>query len=257
MKIPFLSRLRGSLMCRFERGLLSMPEADWLDWVQRLTSRKVEGLSAREQLVLLFRLQERVAGDLDLAAIRYGDGLHPKHRFMRYEDFFVERTGAGDEVLDIGCSYGVVASAIAERAGARVTGIDLNERHIAEAEKRFPHERVTYVVGDALEDLPEGDFNVIVLSNVLEHLPGRAGFLKRVVSTYHPERLLIRVPLFDRDCLVPLRKELGLEWRLDKTHETEYTQESFDAEMAEAGLRITHKEIRWGEIWAEVKPGRE
>jgi len=241
-------------MRRFERGLLNMPDSDWLDWVQRLAARKVERVSARKRLVLLFRLQERVAGDLDLAAIEYGDGLHPKHRFMRYEDFFVERTGADDVVLDIGCSYGVVARAIAERAGASVTGIDLNERHIAEAKKRFPHERVTYVVGDALKDLPDGEFTVIVLSNVLEHLPGRAEFLKRVVLTYHPERLLIRVPLFDRDCLVPLRKELGLEWRLDKTHETEYTQESFEAEMTEAGLRIAHKEIRWGEIWAEVRP---
>jgi len=64
----------------------------------------------------------------------------------------------------------------------------------------------------------------------------------------------LSVPLFDRDCLVPLSKELGLEWRLDKTHETEYTQESFDAEMTAAGLRVAHWGIRWGAIWAEVKP---
>ena len=68
----------------------------------------------------------------------------------------------------------------------------------------------------------------------------------------HPSRFLIRVPVFERDWRVPLKRELGVEWRLDPTHETEYTLESFEKEMAAAGLRITYQEVRWGEIWAEV-----
>ena len=66
--------------------------------------------------------------------------------------------------------------------------------------------------------------------------------------------LLIRVPLFERDWRIPLRRELGVEYRLDPTHETEYTLESFAAEMHEAGLRVTHQEVRWGEVWAECEP---
>ena len=50
----------------------------------------------------------------------------------------------------------------------------------------------------------------------------------------------------------PSADELGVEWRLDQTHETEYTLESFAEEMAAAGLHITHQQVRWGEIWAEV-----
>ncbi|MBU0512922.1 MAG: hypothetical protein KJ638_14640 [Chloroflexi bacterium] len=53
---------------------------------------------------------------------------------------------------------------------------------------------------------------------------------------------------------MPLKKELGVEWRLDPTHEIEYTQETFAAEMAEARLKVTHLEVRWGEIWSECKP---
>ena len=53
---------------------------------------------------------------------------------------------------------------------------------------------------------------------------------------------------------VPLKRELDVEWRLDPTHETEYTVESFAEEMAEAGLAVTHQDVRWGEIWAEVVP---
>jgi len=59
--------------------------------------------------------------------------------------------------------------------------------------------------------------------------------------------------LFERDWRVPLKKELGVEWRLDTTHETEYTLESFKEEIANAGLSITHLEVQWGEIWAQVQ----
>jgi len=100
--------------------------------------------------------------------------------------------------------------------------------------------------------LPDEKFDVVILSNVLEHLPGRPLFLRCLYETFQPERFLIRVPLFERDWRVPLKKELGVEWRLDRTHEIEYTQESFEAEIEEAGLVIAHLEVRWGEIWAEV-----
>jgi hypothetical protein len=37
-----------------------------------------------------------------------------------------------------------------------------------------------------------------------------------------------------------------VEWRLDTTHETEYTLESFVDEISKAGCRIVHQEVRWG-----------
>jgi hypothetical protein len=96
-------------------------------------------------------------------------------------------------------------------------------------------------------------FDVVVLSNILEHLPERPAFLRRMQQAARPSRMLIRVPLFERDWQVPLKRELGVEWRLDPTHETEYTLESFVDEVTQAGCRIVHQEVRWGEIWAEVR----
>ena len=49
-------------------------------------------------------------------------------------------------------------------------------------------------------------------------------------------------------------KELAVDWRLDPTHEIEYTQENFEQEMVEADLTILHSEVHWGEIWAVVLP---
>ena len=87
---------------------------------------------------------------------------------------------------------------------------------------------------------------------MLEHLSKHSIFLSKVWNKVNPKRMLIRVPLFERDWRVPLKKELGVEWRLDPIHETKYTIESWAKEIKEAGLAVTHQEIRWSEIWAEV-----
>ncbi len=100
----------------------------------------------------------------------------------------------------------------------------------------------------------EGPFDAVILSNVLEHLPNRSQFLREMVERLRPSRILLRVPVFERDWRVPLKQELGIDYRLDPTHLAEYTLESFAAEMADAGLDVIHQEARWGEIWAEAVP---
>lgn len=209
---------------------------------------------AKAALIELLEIERVVSGQIDLAALEYGDGVHVKHRLMRYHDFFVNRIKAGERVLDVGCGYGAVASSIAERAGARVTGIDLSEANIAKARAAFTRPNLEFMVGHAPEDLRSDHFDVIVLSNVLEHVDRRIDFLRQLVGKATPARLLIRVPMFDREWRVPLRKELGLYHFSDPTHFIEYTREEFEQEMRGAGLAIRHLQVNWGEIWAEVSP---
>lgn len=227
-------------------------------WTQRVVTRLVARAQSRlapaEALRFLLELDGQLYRLTSMRAVAYGKGTHPKHRLTNYHEFFVGRIQKGERVLEIGCGNGALAFDLAERSGANVVGIDFNKETVAEARRRFPHARIDYQVGDALGEFPEGRFDVVVLSNVLEHLPDRTEFLRRVIERIGPRRLLIRVPLFERDWRVPLKKELGVEWRLDRTHETEYTLEGFKEEMAAAGLETVHVEIRWGEIWAEVHP---
>jgi 2-polyprenyl-3-methyl-5-hydroxy-6-metoxy-1,4-benzoquinol methylase len=223
-------------------------------FIRDLVTRHVAKLPPAEALRFLFRLDARLYLLQGQKAIEYDGGIHTKHRHIRYHDFFASRIRSGERVLDIGCGHGALTYDVAEKAGAQVVGIDLSPDNIALAHQRHAHARVEYRVGDALQDLPDSSFVVVILSNVLEHLPGRPAFLRRVQEAVHPSRFLIRVPLFERDWRVPLKRELGVEWQLDPTHETEYTLESFAEEMAAAGLRLTHREVRWGEIWAEAVP---
>jgi hypothetical protein len=61
------------------------------------------------------------------------------------------------------------------------------------------------------------------------------------------------VPMIDRDWLALFKKEKGVEYRLDKTHFTEYTIESFEEEIKEADLKIESYSVQFGEIWAIIK----
>jgi 2-polyprenyl-3-methyl-5-hydroxy-6-metoxy-1,4-benzoquinol methylase len=201
----------------------------------------------------LVQLDANLSGLIDETAMRYEGGVHPKHRLMRYHDFFVERVKPGERVLDVGCGYGAVAYSVATRAQAIVIGIDLDPANVAEARRRFAHPNLTFLVGDATRELPSGAFDVVLASNVIEHVEHRVEFYHAVQARARPGRWLVRVPMIDRDWRVPLRRELGLFHFSDPTHHTEYTRESFDAEVHHAGLVVVHLQINWGEIWAELR----
>lgn len=208
---------------------------------------------AKSALVFLFDFHKRILTLISDRASDYEGGVHPKHRLMRYHDFFTERLSAGEKVLDIGSGIGFLAYDMAQ-AGAQVTGIELSKKNIDKANALYKHENLRFILGDAWKDLPQEKFDTAVMSNVLEHIDDRVGFLKKVQNEVHASHWLIRVPCFDRDWTVPLAKELGLDSRLDETHFTEFTKESFEEEMGAAGLEIKSLEVRWGEIWSELTP---
>lgn len=178
------------------------------------------------------------------------DGLHPKHRIMNYHKFFVDNVGENDVVLDIGCGNGALSYDIAKKA-KKVIGIDLNEKNISFAKERYSGENIEYICGNALSDLPDETFDVVVLSNVLEHIENRVEFLRRLRDK--APKFLIRIPMINRDWITLYKKEMGLDYRLDKGHFVEYTFGSFEEELKEAGLRIKEYSIQFGEIWAAVE----
>lgn len=223
--------------------------------VSQFIKDSVKSLSPADALRVLFELDASLYGLQGQLSVAYDGGLHTKHRHMRYHDFFVDRVRENQRVLDLGCGNGALAYDLAEKGKALVTGIDSNPHHIRQAIQQFSHASIQYIHGDIFEVNWEKPFDVVVMSNILEHLKGRVECLRTVVEKTQCQKILIRVPLFDREWRVPLKRELGVEWRLDKTHETEYLLPEFKSEMHLAGLKIEHLEIRWGEIWCEVVPG--
>jgi 2-polyprenyl-3-methyl-5-hydroxy-6-metoxy-1,4-benzoquinol methylase len=215
----------------------------------------VRALPPATLLRWLCRLDNALYRATSLAAIRYDGGLHPKHRLTGYHDFFVAHVRPGERVLDVGCGVGALAADLARARGALVTGVDLDRRAVAEARRAHRDPRLTFLEADA-RALPAGRFDVVILSNVLEHLDDRVAFLREVVARAAPGRVLIRVPCFERDWRVPLKQELGVEYRLDPTHRLEYSVERLETEVGDAGLAVQERQVRWGEIWAVCVPCR-
>jgi len=219
-------------------------------WLSALRADPDKRRAVRELLVTY----DDVYRELDLAAIAYERGVHPKHRLTRYHDFFVDRVQPGESVLDIGSGKGELAHDLVARASARVVGVDHDPSHLAFARSHYAHADLEFRAGNVLETLPSGHFDVVVMSNVLEHLGPRVEFLRQVSSSATPRTILIRVPLYERDWTVPLKAEVGLPSYWDPDHETEYDEESLRAELDQAGLATSELLVRWGEIWAAAVP---
>jgi len=176
-------------------------------------------------------------------------GIHPKHRLMNYHKFFVNNVEPDNIILDIGCGKGELTFDLAKKV-KKVIAIDFNKKSIEFAKKRFSLENIKYIVGDITKDVQEQKFDVIILSNVLEHIENRVEFLNKIRSL--APKILIRVPMINRDWITLYKKELGLEWRLDRGHFIEYTLKSFKKEIEQAGLFVRDYSIQFGEIWAII-----
>ena len=105
----------------------------------------------------------------------------------------VARSG-GRSILDAGCGEGFVAAYLVSRdSSLQLTGIDLSQEAIVYARRRFS-DQVQFDVGSVLA-LPYADssFDVVVCSEVLEHLTEwekAVAELQRVARTH----VLITVP---------------------------------------------------------------
>jgi len=178
------------------------------------------------------------------------EGIHPKHRLMNYHQFFLDNVLTVDRVIDVGCGKGEIAYDVAAKA-AFVLGVDLKEEKIEWARKNLKRDNLEYRVADALADLPNQRFDVVIISNILEHFEDRTKFLEGIKKL--APKILIRVPMINRDWITLYKKELGLNWRLHNEHYIEYTKETFYDEMRKANLTIVDFSVQFGEVWAIVK----
>lgn len=210
-----------------------------------------------EGLKRVFRARDQL--DLVTAerAMAFGGGVHPKHRLTHYHDFFVERIKDGDRVIDVGCGVGAVARSVAlARPGATVSGVDYDKPRLAQARAVDNPPNLTFCEADATKSVPDGPWDVVILSNVLEHIVDRPGLLRQLQQVTGAERFLIRVPLFERDWQMAMRRELGVNYYSDNDHKIEHTLKDFREEMAEAGLEPVEILTLWGEIWSENRRRR-
>jgi SAM-dependent methyltransferase len=238
---------------------LFIPERIRIGLMTGLFVVESRGADPAKGLRSLFKVQDKLQWVINERALAYGKGIHPKHRLMRYHDFFVERIEAGSHVLDIGCGYGAVARSIATQVpNSVVVGIEMDRGRLAQARAGTPLDNLSFVEADARTNLPSGSWDVVVLSNILEHIDDRVGFLSDILRQANPVKVLTRVPMFERDWQIPLRKELGANYFSDAEHFIEHRVDELKDELEKVNLRPVEMILLWGEIWADCRPkGRD
>lgn len=97
---------------------------------------------------------------------------------------------ADARILDVGCGPGEIASRLADRfPGARVTGVDLIEEHLALARARYPHlkDRLRLLRADGFAlPFPDASFDLSVSRHVIQAIPDAPRALAELVRVTRP-----------------------------------------------------------------------
>lgn len=98
---------------------------------------------------------------------------------------------AGKRVLDAACGVGYGTSILAERA-AEVVGVDVDEKSVAYATRRYGAPNVAFRVADLVAPgLAEEPFDVVCSFETLEHLDDRDAFLSNVTGALRAGGVLV------------------------------------------------------------------
>ena len=199
---------------------------------------------------IMIRLHNYLYRRIGSLAIKINDNIHPKHRIMKYHNFFLINIENNSKVLDIGCGNGIVAYLLSKKVKS-VIACDINKKSLKIAKNRFARHNIKFLIADATKYNFKEVFDYVILSNVLEHIENRIKFLNKIKTL--TRFILIRIPMINRSWLTLYKKEMGFDYKLDPSHHIEYTLESFQKEMKSVNLKILSYSIQFGEIWAMVE----
>ncbi len=135
-----------------------------------------------------------------------------------------------DWVIDIGCHKGEMTSQLAKATSGRVVGVDIAQ-HAVDYNRKHRSEFVCYRMDAEQLGLPDGGFDVAILSEILEHVIDPEAAVREAERVTKPGgTIVISVPVnaFEMDRQeAPERDKLGL--ALDM-HVREYEPEKLFAD---------------------------
>lgn len=143
------------------------------------------------------------------------------------------------KVIDIGCGVGTIPFYIASK-GINVVGVDISENAITVAKENAEYLKVNKRILFRVVDFPKSDINgkygLVLMSEVLEHLPDDNLVLKKVRKNLVKGGILIasspsiHAPLYRIGLLGKFDKEVG--------HLRRYSENDFKELFKQSGYKI-------------------
>ena len=118
---------------------------------------------------------------------------HEKARLRAIRDALARlNLGSGLNVLDVGCGRGWLSGLLLRHYGS-VTAYDLSIEPIAKARESFPE--VDFQTRDVMADPPDAEYDLVVSSEVIEHIQDQQRFVDNLVDvTKSGGHLLLTTP---------------------------------------------------------------
>lgn len=147
---------------------------------------------------------------------------------------------SGLRVLDIGCNEGYFCNAAVQRGAASVLGIDMDERFLAEAGKRYPHANLAFAKRP-WSDLPAGPFDMILWTSAMHYELDPASVLRNIARILSPNGLFV----LECGVVQSPRKEMVYSVRHDGGlwYPTQLLLENFLEEAGFAFRVVSHPEL--------------
>ncbi len=169
--------------------------------------------------------------------------VHPKHLFDEERTEYLHNLLRGDiDFLDIGSGVGTECI-LAAKIGARVScGLEYDKKSLQTAIQRARQQEVQanfFQVDLESATLPfrSSCFDLINFTNVLEHLHHRREILQEVKRVKKTDGIMVLSVPNAETTWKKMLLSAGLDPRDDADHKIEYTKETLEAELNQAGLQ--------------------
>jgi SAM-dependent methyltransferase len=154
-----------------------------------------------------------------------------EEHFERYE--FAKRFVSGKRVLDIACGVGYGSRMLIEGGASNVVGCDVLPDNIEYAARTYGCEGLKFVIKDARQPIDEGEFDVIVCFETIEHVDNyKAVLLNLHTSLKMDGKFIISSP--NRIITSP---HLSSESRASYYHIREFTISELKDHLIAAGFK--------------------
>lgn len=224
----------------------------WLSFFYHF--QKIWPMSKKQKFKLFLQWEwifDRLAHEMSFSNYKVDD-----HPFRKYSfRFIIENLPPNSRILDLGSNNGDISFHLSKHAQS-VVGVDHNPILYNLATKIHKAHNLEFIQSDAVEYLNKKtkDFDVLILSHILEHLDDREEFLNKFKVFF--KFIYIEVPDFDKTFLNHYRKDLNDELiYTDDDHVIEFDRFELEALLKKCGLKIVASEYRFGiqKIWCETK----
>jgi 2-polyprenyl-3-methyl-5-hydroxy-6-metoxy-1,4-benzoquinol methylase len=145
------------------------------------------------------------------------------------------------KILDAGCGDGINLTILSKMPNAQITACDYNPIRIQRTKKAFPNVKVIHQDLSNVQ-IDEDSFDIILCSQVLEHVPEDTVVLRELRKMLSPSGILI-VGVPNEGCFLARLRNHVLEPYIGRTtdHVHFYTEEELTNKFRSAGFRVKEK----------------